>query len=142
MFKRITALFCFLPLLAGCTSVNVQPVDASANLRHVCIENNSKVEVDDFVSVVQDGFGRHGITTQVYSNTKPANCEFTLTYTALRSWDGVTYLSKAELHLHRTGKEVAAAEYHLKGKGGLSLMKYQSVKTKMDPVIDELLKNY
>lgn len=31
-------------------------------------------------------------------------------------------------------------ESHLVGKGGLSLTKWASTKSKMDPVIDELLK--
>ena len=58
----------------------------------------------------------------------------------LRSWDFVTYLSHAELRIEREGRQVAFAEYHLIGKGGLSLMKWASTKEKMDPVIDELFK--
>ena len=38
-----------------------------------------------------------------------------------------------------SGRQVAYAEYHLKGKGGYSMMKWQGVKTKMDPVMDQLL---
>ena len=96
--------------------------------------------VTDFVNVLRDGFDRHGISTEVYAGAKPQHCEYVLTYTALRSWDFATYLSHAELRLERDGRQVAYAEYHLVGKGGLSLMKWQGTKTKMDPVIDELLK--
>lgn len=49
------------------------------------------------------------------------------------------YLSHAELQLHRAGQQVASAEYHLRGKGGFSLTKWAGTKSKMDPVIDELL---
>jgi hypothetical protein len=85
---------------------------------------------------------RH-VSTQVYTGDAPAGCDVILTYTALRSWDFAPYLSHAELHLKtRDGAEIASAEYHLVGKGGYSLMKWQGTKTKMDPVVDELLKAY
>lgn len=136
--RSLSAFFALL--LAGCTAVRVQPVDPSANLKHVCIEDNPKVTVPNFLQVVRDGFTRHGISTEVYSGEAPAACTAILRYTALRSWDVTTYLSHAELSLEtRTGDRIASAEYHLNAKGGFSLMKWQSVKTKMDPVIDELL---
>jgi hypothetical protein len=62
-----------------------------------------------------------------------------LSYTARRSWDFAPYLAQAELWLRQDGKQVGYAEYHLVGGGGLSLMKWQGTKTKMDPVIDQLL---
>jgi hypothetical protein len=127
---------------SGCTSVNVQPADRSLNLKHVCIQENPRVIVADFLTVVRDGFDRHGISTQVFSGTAPDRCEYVLTYTALQSWDVTTYLSRAELRLEHKGRKVAAAEYYLRGKGGLSLTKWEGTKTKMDPVIDELLKAY
>ncbi len=129
-------------LVSGCTSITVKPLDTSLGLRSVCIEDNPKVIIGDFLPVVQAGFQRHGISTQVYSGEKPAGCDTVLTYTALRSWDFAPYLSKAELTLRKDDVTVASAEYHLRGKGGMSLMKWQGVKTKMDPVIDQLLKDY
>ena len=65
-----------------------------------------------------------------------------LTYTALRAWDFSPYLSRAELRLEKNGMKVAEAEYHLRGKGGYSLMKWEGTKSKMDPVIEQLLKGY
>jgi hypothetical protein len=130
-------------LIAGCTSIRVRPVEATAKMQHVCIKYNPKVIVTDFVPVLQDGFARHGITTEVDTGEIPASCQFVLTYTALRSWDMAPYLSHAELTLEtRDGSPVAEAEYHLVGKGGYSMMKWQGTKTKMDPVIDELLQAY
>jgi hypothetical protein len=64
-----------------------------------------------------------------------------LTYTARQSWDLGTYLSQAEIVMRQQGQRVAYAEYHLVGGGGLCPMKWDSVKTKMDPVFDELLQN-
>jgi len=93
--------------------------------------------------VLKEGFARHSIATSVYSEsaTKPTGCEYVLTYTARQSWDFAPYLSQAELWLEKDGREIGYAEYHLVGKGGLSLMKWEGTKTKMDPVIDDLLVN-
>jgi len=90
---------------------------------------------------VRDGFDRHGIATKVVSKPAPKECEYVLTYTAFKTWDIATYLHHAELRLERGGRVIGSAEYHLVGKGGLSLAKWESTKTKMDPVIDELLAN-
>jgi hypothetical protein len=128
--------------LCGCTAVTVKPVDRALEIQRVCIQDNPRVQVSDFVTVLRDGFDRHGIATEVISGTPGPKCNAVLTYTALRSWDVGTYLSHAELRLERDGRQLAYAEYHLRGKGGYSLMKWQGTKTKMDPVIDELLKDY
>ena len=129
-------------LLGACTSITVQPLDASLSPAKVCIENNPKVQVTDFVGVVQAGFMRHGIATELYEAPLPETCEYVLTYTALRSWDMASFLSHAELYLHHNGESVASAEFHLRGKGGYALTKYQGTKKKMDPVIDKLLAAY
>jgi hypothetical protein len=133
------ALLAFAFLAIGCTSVKVQPVDSTLPILHVCIRQNPQVEVSDFLHVLQDGFERHGIGTEVYYGNRPRHCEYILTYTALRSWDLKTYLSHAELRLQRGGQQIASADYHLRAKGGLSLTKFAGTKSKMDPVIDKLL---
>ncbi len=128
------ALLC----LSACTAVNVRSVGPQA-LGTVCIVTNPKVLVDDFVDVIRDGFDRNGIPTSVVATQSAPGCHTTLTYTALRSWDMATYLSHAELRLWQGGRQIASAEYHLRGKGGFALTKWQGTKTKMDPVIDQLL---
>lgn len=125
--------------LVGCTAVTVKPVDNMAELLHVCIQENPKVQVTDFVPVVQRGFERHGVSSEVVTGALPGHCEYVLTYSALRSWDVVTYLSQAELSLKRSGREVASAHYHLRNKGGLALNKWKGTQAKIDPVMDELL---
>lgn len=129
-------------VVAGCTSVTVRPVDKTAELKHLCIQDNPKVIVSDFVTVVRDGFDRHGISTEIVSGVAPPTCEYLLTYTALRSWDVTPYLSHAELRIEHKGRQVGYAEYHLKGKGGFDLTKWAGTKSKIDPVIDELLAGY
>ncbi len=136
--SRIIVVVCALTVTA-CTSVTVQPVSSSADILHVCIQANPQVQVDDFVPVIQERLQYHGIGSELFSGRAPRRCEYVLTYTALRSWDISAYLSHAEISLQQHGNRVAYAEYHLKGKGGFSLMKWADTKSKMDPVIDELL---
>jgi len=129
-------------VLAACTVTKVTPLDPSLRVRKVCIEDNPKVIVPDFLDIIRDGFSRHGIATEVYSGEMPEGCDGKLTYTALRSWDLAPFLSYAELRLYRDGAQIAYGEFHLRGKGGYALTKYKSTRAKMDPVIDELLRSY
>lgn len=102
---------------------------------------NPKVIVEDFLPVIRNGFNHHGIRTKVVAKPAPKECEYVLTYTAFKTWDMAMYLHHAELTLEKDGKIIGSAVYHLTGQGGLSPMKHQSTKTKMNPVIDELLAN-
>ena len=98
--------------------------------------------IPNFVPVVRAGFEDHGLSTEVYhSEAPPDHCEYTLNYTARRSWDIGTYLSTADLELRKGAELVSRGHYHLRNKGGLSLMKWQGVESKMRPVIDEMLQD-
>ena len=140
-FSKIL-LAIILSITVGCTSIDVIPIPAEEQLKEVSIKENPKVTVDDFLPVIIKAFNEHGIKTHTFKSNQEAPTPYILSYTALRSWDFVTYLSHAELELEKNGRTVGSAVYHLIGKGGLSLMKWQSVETKMTPVFDELLKNY
>ena len=144
MENHVNKIFIVIPflLLTGCTSIKVQKLETSAKVSHVCIEENTKVIVRDFLPVIQKGFKRHGITTETYEKTMPNYCEYHLTYTALKNWDIAMYMHHAELWLYRGKENIAYAEYHLNGKGGLALNKWASVDSKMDPVINQLLSGY
>ncbi len=129
---------------AGCTAIKVSPLDASRAISHICIKDNPKVIVSDFLEVVHDGFKKHGITTEVITGEITNECDAVLTYTAKRSWDITPYLSHAELQIEDlTGQPLAHAEYHISGGSvSLDLSKWDSVENKMMPVIDELLSGY
>lgn len=128
--------------LTGCTSISVTPIQNAADIQNMCIQKNEKVLISDFISVLQDGFKRHGINTEVYTASRPPHCQYTVTYTARRSWDFAPYLSTAEIWVYQDTKQVAYAQYYLKGKGGLSLNKWASTKSKLTPLIDQLLAEY
>ena len=131
-----------LLVLAGCTSVNVRPIAASAKVDKICIQFNDDVNVDDFVPVMQEDFFDHGITSVVFKAEKPKTCQFTLTYTVDRWWDFAPYMVDAQMTVNRNDAFIGSAHYHLTGHGGLSLAKWAGTHSKMDPVIDEMLRNY
>lgn len=123
----------------GCTTVQVAPVDRAAHpIGSVCIERNERVAVAGFLSIVEDGFSRHGIRTRTYSTgLVPDDCRYVLTYTARRGWDFVPFLKTAELRLRRDGLTVGSASY--RHRGGLGLTKYASTRSKVEPLVRELL---
>jgi hypothetical protein len=135
--RRIPGVLSIL-LALGCTSITVRPVGTSDRMGHVCIERNPDVLVEDFVPVVRDGLARHGVASEEFVGPAPAHCDSILTYTALRSWDMSPYLSHAEIRVMRAGREIGYGEFHLRGKGGYSVYKWQGTREKMDPVIDRL----
>ena len=140
---RCLSVFACLLVLAGCTAIQVQPLSRSElTTPHVCIEDNPKVLLADFLPVLQHGFEQHGITTELFQNKAPDSCPAVVTYTARQSWDMVRFLSKAEVWISRDGRQIAHAEYHLRGGGGYALTKYEHTATKMRPVMAQLLKEF
>ncbi len=126
-------------LLSGCTSIQVDGVEAKSNLDTVCIETNPKVFSgfeNDLVSMIHD----RGYRTKVYqSNGKmPDGCNVFMHYTAKRSWDVVTYLAYAELKMFDlNGYMIGQAEYS--HGGGFDFSKWRKTKTKLTPVVEQLL---
>jgi hypothetical protein len=137
--KNIAALAIMCAAFAGCTSVTVKPLPAQTRIQHICIQDNPRVQVGDFVSVMQEGFQKHAITSQLVNTNAAGKCEYTSTYTATRTWDMAMYMTDAQIDILRDGRQIAFANYHLKGGGGLSLNKWANTRTKILPVIDEML---
>jgi hypothetical protein len=128
--------------LAGCTTVDVRPIASSMNVEKVCIRFNEEVNVDDFVPVVQEDFFNHGITSVVFKAEKPTDCVFTLSYTVDRWWDTAPYMVDAQITVNKNDAFIGSAHYHMTAHGGLSLVKWAGTKSKIDPVMDEMLRNY
>ena len=126
--------------VSACISVQVNAVaEHQVNvIQQICIVNNPKVLVTDFVPVVQKHLQHHGIVSRVVEGSEAEKCAYQLHYSAKRSWDFTPYMSWAELKLYQNEVLIANAEYKLLDKGGLSVTKWQSVETKMTPVIDQL----
>lgn len=142
--KHLLTVACVGAVLAGCTSVEIKPVDREMHpVQHVCIQENPRVIVDGFIESVERGLQRHKLTSERYAGDKPPDhCVYTLNYVARQNWDMATYLWQAEVELRKGAEIVGVAEYHLRNKGGLSLNKWGSVESKIAPVMDELLASF
>jgi hypothetical protein len=128
-------------IMSGCTSVYVNPVPEGHTIKSVSILDNPKVMIPDFTEVLIDGFERKGIKARVVRSETGAKDEYLVTYVAYRKWDLVPYLCDATIRIDKGDKVIGTAVFHLENGGGLTFSKYYGTKTKIDPVIDELLKN-
>jgi len=136
---RIGAVFT-LALLSACAStVDVKPANSDLKIQHLCIQENPKADDPLFLQVLRDGFDRHGISTEVYSGVKPANCEYIVTYEAFNRWELTPglYLRDAQIRIEKDGRYVSSASFHA-GEGFVK-SKWQSTKAKIDPLIDAML---
>ena len=139
VFLAVITIF----LLVGCTTVKIKndKLAEHSKLSFICIEDNPKVIVSDFVSVVETRFAHYGIATKSYQKSSlPAFCDYILTYTARQSWDITTFMKYAELHIKYKGNEIGKAVY--RHAGGLALNKWDPTEKKLNPVIDELLSGF
>ena len=127
--------------LAGCTSISVERPNSVEKIEYACIKENPKVIRGDMLPTIQKGFKKHGIETKVYWDI-PESCEYVVTYTATQTWDMAMVLKDAEIWIHKSGVQVAYGNYHLKGGGGFSLMKWQGAEKKLMPMIDKMLAGY
>nr|WP_320014158.1 Sbal_3080 family lipoprotein [uncultured Desulfobacter sp.] len=135
--------FSILFLLSGCTAVTVNPVDRTLDINHVCIKDCSEECFDKrMLYLIQDGFQRHGITTEVYNGELPPECKYNVTYSCERARDKANYLRYAEIRIYRGNSQIGSVEYQLKGKGGFALNKWADTKLEIDPLIDELLSGF
>lgn len=140
--KKLLAVGVLGLSITGCTSIQVKNSEGfqPQSVKQICVINNPKVIIAGFDDSIVRSFARYNINARIYpENSKPALCETTMNYTALRTWDVVTYMSYAKFTLMKEGRIVSEAEFRLKGKGGFALNKWRSTDTKIDELVDQLV---
>lgn len=140
--KKILAIGVLGISITGCTSIQVKNSEGfqPQAVKQICVINNPKVIIAGFNDSIVRSFARYNINARIYPETsKPTLCETTMDYTALRTWDVVTYMSYAKFTLMKEGRIVSEAEFRLKGNGGLALNKWRSTDTKIDELVDQLI---
>ena len=140
--KKLLAVGVLGLSITGCTSIQIKNSEGfqPQTVKQICVINNPKVIIVGFDDSIVRSFARYNINARIYpENSKPALCETTMNYTALRTWDFVTYMSYAKFTLLREERVVSEAEFRLKGKGGLALNKWRSTDTKVDELVDQLV---
>ena len=126
-------------LLTSCITNNVNKVDRQ-KIGEICIRENSDVLMDGFLPNLIEEIERKGIRTRVYQGAAPADCPYTMTYTANWSWDVAMYLSYARIDLYREGARIGEVTFDAR-LAGLDLSKFGSAESKIDPLIAELLQD-
>jgi hypothetical protein len=133
-------------LMAGCSiQTAVQPISHSTPISEICILENTKVIISDVLPVIQENISKHGLHSSVYHEI-PKSCTHVLEYVAYQKWDMTTFMSEASIKLYQENKLIGSVDYKtpngLFGAGGINPAKWKSTKSKLDPLLDELFKNY
>jgi hypothetical protein len=140
---RNAALALLAALASACasTTTEVRPLPASGyEIDTLCIERNPDVKVEDLLAVIEAGVTRRGIAARTIDPPVPADCDYTLWYTARRRWDIRPVLGYAELRVRHRGEMIGSATYL--SRPSLSLFKWRSTEAKIGPVLDELFASY
>ena len=65
-----------------------------------------------------------------------------MTYAVERWWDFKPYMVDAQMTVNKDDAYIGSAHYHLAGHGGLSVTKWEGTHSKIDPLLDDMLRNY
>ncbi len=125
-------------VLAACSANRLGPINASEGIDHICIQKNPKVKVVDFIPALEEGFARHGVTSEVYEGLVPRHCRYAVKYTAVQKWNLQLNMTNAEIDIFRDGRAIASGKFMLKP---FSPLQMASTQKKLFPVIDELFVN-
>jgi hypothetical protein len=126
-------------VVSGCITTDVRSVE-ERKIPEICIHKNAKVR-DGFLTNLEEEIQKKGISTRIYEvNSPPADCSYTMEYTANWNWDIAMYLSYAKIDLYKDGAQVGSAEYDAR-MAGLMLNKFKGAESKVDPLLDELFAN-
>jgi hypothetical protein len=140
MTKRRTVSVILASLvLTSCITNNVKKIDRQ-EIAEICIRENPEVLMDGFLPNLIEEIERKGIRARVYQDSAPADCSYTMIYTANWNWDMAMYLSYAHIVLYREGTKIGEATFDAR-LAGLDLSKFASAESKIDPLIAELLQN-
>ncbi len=125
-------------VLAACSTNRLGPIDANEGIDHLCIQKNPKVKVNDFIPALEEGFARHGVTSEVYEGVVPRHCRYAVKYTAVQKWNLQFNMTDAKIDIFRDGRAIASGKFMLKP---FSPLQMASTQKKLFPVIDELFVN-
>ena len=69
MIKQ-ASIIAAMTLIAGCSiQTAVQPIPVQTSISEICILENPKVIISDFLPVVQESISRHGLRSSVYTSS-------------------------------------------------------------------------
>ncbi|MCP4669167.1 MAG: hypothetical protein GY849_22760 [Deltaproteobacteria bacterium] len=137
----LLAIVSILLLGSSCATYKANRVDTQVHpIKCICIKENPRVRVGDFLHAMENGFDSHGIVTEIHDGPLPATCKYSATYTALQAWDFTLYLKYAEIRLKHGRDTIGFASYRQRGgSASLALNKWKNTESVVDRLIDGLL---
>ncbi len=140
----LIALVCGMQLLDGCNSYKVAALPYDANLKGVVVVDNPKVRDGHFVPVLERAFVERGFRVRHGAAADAAGDEAVVTYSALRSWDIVPYLTDADVVISKNGVQKASGHYHHNGRNWSFdvFTKWRGDGNKLADLYDKMLENY
>lgn len=134
-----TLLLC--TALSGCTiTQTANPVSLpETDAREICVIRDPRV-FDEFLPTYKAALERKGFSVQLLEpGSAVGSCPLTSTYTALRSWDFVTYMSHAIITVYRDGAKAGEALYDAPKAGfAMTFRIYESTDSKIATMVDQL----
>ena len=137
--KKILVLTALL-LLEACASpvTKVEPVPATETISQLCIQENKKVFMDDFLPEVRRQIEERNIKTEIQN--PESQCKYIMTYDAQWSWDWFwtfsVYLSMAEFSVIKDNHQIGMASY----TANLGPSAIGQTKNKIRPLLIELFR--
>lgn len=137
--KKLIALLSVL-LVQGCASpvIRIEPVPATETISRLCIKENPKTYMEDFLPEVRAQLAEHAIETELLS--QGGDCPYTMNYEAQWSWDWFwtfsVYLSLAEFSVNKDGRQIGMASYN----AALGPSAVGRTKNKIRPLLIELFR--
>lgn len=122
-------------LLSGCArKQEVNPLRSEIEGK-ICIIEDIKVR-EGFLPVLKSALEELGYQVSIVSpNSAISNCETTVTYKGLWSWDVTIYLGYANISAYKNGALIGSAEYK---SAKLSLRKWVNAENKIRELVKEI----
>lgn len=138
---RLAVGLLLLAGLGGCTITQTgQPVSlGERDAKQMCVVEDPRV-FEEFLPAYRTALERKGFSVTILKPGSPVtSCPLTSTYTALRSWDFVTYMSHAVIVVYRNGTKAGEALYDAPGSTlSMNPRIYDSTESKVDTMVEQL----
>jgi hypothetical protein len=138
MKKIFAVILCIL--LGACASprIRIEPVPATERISRLCIKENDKVFMDDFLPEIRRQIEERAIKTELL--TPDSRCDYIMSYDAQWSWDWFwtlsVYLSMAEFSVIKDDHQIGMASY----TANLGPSAIGRTKNKIRPLLIELFR--
>lgn len=141
MLKIQISLIALSLTLTGCVTKNVTHSTVRSQtiptFSKICIQGDESIpESKKYLDIIASRFNQNGINTSFFLKTRPADCKYSLTFNIKTNWDGIPFISRADLYLFDNGLQIHTAQY--KVTSTFDLAKWGNSQSKLEGLVDQL----